>query len=63
MALASTGGLPCGLDDNKMPVGMQILGAPGNRRFVVEVATALEAVLANHPITQRPKPKLDRLLV
>jgi Asp-tRNA(Asn)/Glu-tRNA(Gln) amidotransferase A subunit family amidase len=63
MALASAVVLPCGLDDNKMPFGIQILGAPGNDRFVVEVAKALEAVLANHPITQRPKPNLDRLLV
>ena len=63
MALASAVVLPCGLDNNKMPFGIQILGAPGNDRFVVEVAKALEAVLANHPITQRPKPNLDRLLV
>ena len=63
MALASAVVLPCGLDDNKMPFGIQILGAPGNDRFVVEAAKALEAVLANHPITQRPKPNLDRLLV
>ena len=63
MALASAVVLPCGLDDNKMPFGIQILGAPGNDRFVIEVAKALEAALANHPITQRPKPNLDRLLV
>ena len=63
MALASAVVLPCGLDDQKMPFGIQILGAPGNDRFVIEVAKALEAVLANHPITQRPKPNLDRLLV
>jgi Asp-tRNA(Asn)/Glu-tRNA(Gln) amidotransferase A subunit family amidase len=63
MALASAVVLPCGLDDQKMPFGIQILGAPGNDRFVIEVAKALEAVLANHPITQRPKPNLDRLFV
>ena len=63
MALASAVVLPCGLDDQKMPFGIQILGAPGNDRFVIEVAKALEAVLANHSITQRPTPNLGRLLV
>ena len=61
MALASAVVLPCGLDDQKMPFGIQILSAPGRDRLVVEVAKALEDVLASHPTTMRPIPDLAKL--
>jgi Asp-tRNA(Asn)/Glu-tRNA(Gln) amidotransferase A subunit family amidase len=61
MALASGVVLPCGVDDNHMPFGIQVLGPPGNDRLIIEVARALEAALSKHTITQQPKPNLDRL--
>ena len=61
MALASGVVLPCGLDDQKMPFGIQILSAPGRDRLVIEVAKALEDVLAMHPATMRPIPDLTKL--
>jgi len=63
MALASAVVLPCGLDDDEMPFGIQILSAPGNDRLVIEVAKGLEAVLAKNTITKRPMPNLDKLSV
>ena len=63
MALASAVVLPCGLDDRKMPFGIQILSAPGNDRLVIEVAKGLEAALAKNTVTQRPIPTLDKLSV
>ncbi len=61
MALASAVVVPCGLDDQKMPFGIQILSAPGRDRLVIEVAKALEDVLASHPTTMRPIPDLAKL--
>ena len=61
MALASGVVLPCGLDDEQMPFGIQILSAPGRDRLVIEVAKALEDVLASHPATMRPIPDLTKL--
>ena len=61
MALASGVVLPCGLDDQQMPFGIQILSAPGRDRLVIEVAKALEDVLAMHPATMRPIPDLTKL--
>ncbi len=61
MALASAVVLPCGLDDKKMPFGIQILSAPGNDRLVIEVAKALESALACHAETTRPSPDLAML--
>ena len=61
MGLASGIVLPCGVDDNNMPFGIQVLGPPGNDRLIIEVARGLEAALSEHTITQQPKPNLDRL--
>ena len=61
MALASGVVLPCGLDHKQMPFGIQILSAPGRDRLVIEVAKALEEVLAAHPETMRPLPDLAKL--
>ena len=63
MALASAVVLPCGLDNEKMPFGIQILSAPGNDRLVIEVAKGLEAVLAKNPMTQRPVPNMEKLSI
>ena len=63
MALACGVTIPCGLDHAGMPFGIQVLSAPGNDRLVIEVARALESVLAGHEATARPRPDLDRLKV
>ncbi len=61
MATACGAVLPCGVDDQGMPFGIQVLGPPGADRFVLEVASALEAVLAADPATARPIPDLSKL--
>ena len=61
MAMACGAVLPCGLDDQGMPFGIQILGAPGMDRHVLEVAASLERVLAANPATARPIPDIKKL--
>ena len=61
MALACGVVIPCGLDHQGMPFGIQILSAPGNDRLVSEVAKALEIVLAEALKTSRPLPDIDTL--
>ena len=59
MALACSIALPCGLDQAGMPFGIQVLGAPGNDKAVIEIAKSLETVLAQHDKTRRPAPNLS----
>jgi len=61
MATACGVVLPCGVDQEGMPFGIQVLGAPGTDRFVLEVAGALETVLSANPETARPIPDLSKL--
>ncbi len=61
MATACGAVLPCGVDGKGMPFGIQVLGPPGADRFVLEVACALESVLAADPATARPIPDLAKL--
>ena len=61
MAMACGCVLPCGVDDQGMPFGIQVLGAPGTDRHVMEVSAALERILAANPDTRRPLPDLDKL--
>ena len=61
MALACGVVIPCGVDNVGMPFGIQILGAPGNDRLVIETAKALETVLAQHQETSRPCPDISKL--
>ena len=61
MALACGVVIPCGLDHQGMPFGIQVLSAPGNDRLVAEVAKSLETVMAGHNTTQRPIADLNRL--
>jgi len=61
MAMACGAVLPCGLDDEGMPFGIQVLGAPGMDRRVLEIAVALERVLAGNPSTARPILDIQKL--
>ena len=53
--------LPCGLDEVGLPFGIQILGPRGGDRKTMEIARALERVLAENPATARPLPDLAKL--
>ncbi len=53
--------LPCGTDGLGLPFGIQVLGRKGADRKVLEIARALEAVLAADPETARPVPDLAAL--
>jgi amidase len=53
--------LPVGLDGNGMPFGLQIVGPRGGDALVLQVAAALETLLAGDPRTARPVPDLAAL--
>jgi amidase len=53
--------IPCGLDEHDMPFGIQIVGPNGSDGLVLEVAHALEQILADNPVTRRPIPDLNKL--
>lgn len=61
MAMGAGALLPCGVDDLGLPFGLQILGPRGGDRKILEIARALETVLAPDPATARPLPNLTRL--
>lgn len=53
--------LPCGLDTNGLPFGIQIIGPNGSDAKVLGVAAAIESVLAANPVTARPQPDIKML--
>jgi len=59
MALACAVALPCGVDHLGMPFGIQVIGPPGGDAHVLEVAHALEEVLAEDAETARPAPRVN----
>ncbi len=59
--LASAAVIPCGVDHLGMPFGIQVVGPNGSDGLVLEVAHALEQVLATNKETARPLPDLARL--
>jgi amidase len=61
MALACSAAIPCGVDHLGMPFGVQVVGPNGSDAIVLEVAHALEQVLATNPATARPLPDLAKL--
>ena len=60
-ALACSVALPCGLDHAGMPFGIQVIGPNGADARVLQVAHALEQVLARDKATTRPVPDLSKL--
>lgn len=51
--------LPAGLDENGTPFGLQIVGPRFTDHHLLEIAQALESVLANDPETRRREPNLE----
>jgi amidase len=58
MALCCAAAIPCGVDHAGMPFGLQVIGPTGGDARVLEVAHALEQVLAQDKATARPLPDL-----
>jgi Asp-tRNA(Asn)/Glu-tRNA(Gln) amidotransferase A subunit family amidase len=54
--------LPCGVDHKGMPFGIQIAGPNGSDAMVIEIAHALEQVLATNAETRRPVPDIAKLI-
>jgi Asp-tRNA(Asn)/Glu-tRNA(Gln) amidotransferase A subunit family amidase len=61
MALCCACAIPCGRDDAGLPFGIQIIGPRGSDLLVLEIALALEQVMADDPLTARPVPDLKAL--
>ena len=60
-ALACAVALPCGVDHLGMPFGIQVIGPNGSDARILEIAHALEQVLAHNKETARPVPNLNKL--
>jgi Asp-tRNA(Asn)/Glu-tRNA(Gln) amidotransferase A subunit family amidase len=61
LGLACAVALPCGVDHRGLPFGIQVIGPNGSDARVLEVACALEKVLAERPETARPVPDAAKL--
>lgn len=61
VALACAAALPCGVDHLGLPFGIQVIGPNGSDARVLDVAHALEQVLAQNKETARPIPDLGKL--
>ena len=59
-ALCCALALPCGVDDNGLPFGIQVVGRRGSDLAVLEIGLALEAALAGDDATRRPIPPILR---
>ncbi len=53
--------LPCGVDENDTPFGIQVIGAMYGDRELLNAAHTLEQAFARDPLTARPRPDIDRL--
>jgi amidase len=53
--------LPCGVDLNGMPFGLQLIGELRQDAKLLAMSHALEMALASNKATARPKPVQDRL--
>ncbi|MGI9478385.1 MAG: amidase [Hyphomicrobiaceae bacterium] len=62
VALPAVVALPCGVDHKGMPFGIQVAGPHGSDAMVIEIAHALEQVLAANPETQRAIPDIAKLV-
>jgi len=55
--------LPCGVDHNGMPFGIQLVGPKGSDAKILSIALALESVLNSDSQTARPLPDIKKLSV
>lgn len=62
MVMACSLVVPCGVDQDGLPFGIQLLGPPGGDRKLLEIGLSIEQVLASHPETMRPQPDLTKLM-
>jgi Asp-tRNA(Asn)/Glu-tRNA(Gln) amidotransferase A subunit family amidase len=53
--------IPCGLEQSGTPFALQITGPARQDKFVLDVAEAIETLLARDPRTARPVPDLAKL--
>jgi amidase len=53
--------IPCGLEPTGTPFALQITGPARRDKFVLDVAQAIEALLARDPRTARPLPDIAKL--
>ena len=53
--------LPCGLDEEGLPFGLQIVGRQGRDADLLRLGLALEAAFADDPAMRRPQPDLQSL--
>ncbi len=53
--------IPCGVDQNGMPFGIQVVGPQRGDRFTLGAAHALERAFASVPALRRPAPDLSKL--
>jgi len=53
--------IPCGLDENGMPFGLQVVGPRGGDAFTLDAARALEQHFSAIPECRRPTPDLAKL--
>ncbi|MEM7774960.1 MAG: amidase family protein [Pseudomonadota bacterium] len=60
-ALCCAAVLPCGVDNNGLPFGIQVIGPRGADADVLAIASALENVLSENPETARPLPDIGKL--
>jgi len=61
-ALPASAVIPCGIDHLGMPFGIQVVGPNGSDAMVLDIAVALERLLAGNPKTARPLPDLTKLV-
>ncbi len=61
MALCCSCVIPCGVDHNGMPFGIQVVGPKGSDLRTLSVAAALEQWFAGNQQTMRPAPDLSNL--
>jgi Asp-tRNA(Asn)/Glu-tRNA(Gln) amidotransferase A subunit family amidase len=53
--------IPCGVDEHGIPFGLQLVAPRGKDRFLLQVAMALEDLMADDALMRRPAPDLDWL--
>ena len=53
--------IPCGVDDEGMPFGLQVVGPSCGGRRLLAIARALEEASASDPELARPRPDPDQL--